>query len=157
MPAEIVDVATTLASVIRLITPTAAAHSVRMEMDPVSPGIRVRVNEADLQHVLLNLLLNAVQACRPGGRVRLGAEGGEEVRVRVTDEGCGIAQEDLKRIFEPFCSLRKGGTGLGLFLSLDLLRRWGGEIRVRSTPGSGSTFEVILPPVGGEAKEEESV
>ena len=157
MPAEIVGVATMLASAMRLINPTAAAHSVRMDLDPVSPGIRVRVNEADLQHVLLNLLLNAVQACGPGGRVRLGAVGGEETRISVTDDGCGIAPEDQKRIFEPFCSLRKGGTGLGLFLSLDLLRRWGGEIRVRSTPGVGSTFEVVLPSVGGEATEEETV
>jgi two-component system NtrC family sensor kinase len=73
------------------------------------------------------------------------------VRILVTDDGCGIAAEDVKRIFEPFCSLRTGGTGLGLFLSLDLLRRWGGDLSVRSTPGAGSTFEVVLPPASAGA------
>jgi signal transduction histidine kinase len=72
-------------------------------------------------------------------------EGGDPVRVRVTDNGCGIAPEHRARIFEPFFSLRKGGTGLGLFLSLNFVRRWRGDIRVESTPGHGATFEMILP------------
>jgi two-component system NtrC family sensor kinase len=67
------------------------------------------------------------------------------VRVTGTDDGCGIAPEDQKRIFEPFFSLRKGGTGLGLFLSLNSVRRWGGDIVVESTLGRGSSFEVVLP------------
>ena len=67
------------------------------------------------------------------------------MRVRVVDDGCGIAPEHQERIFEPFFSLRKGGTGLGLFLSLNFVRRWGGEIRVSSAPGRGSEFELLLP------------
>ena len=58
------------------------------------------------------------------------------------------AGDPQERIFEPFFSARRGGTGLGLFLSLDFVRRWGGNIEVRSTPGAGSTFEVVLPPAG---------
>ena len=144
-PVEVVEVGATLAAVARLIAPTARAASVEIELGVVPAGIHVRFNDTDLQHVLLNLMLNAVQACGPRGRVRLEAEGGEVVRIRVTDNGCGIPPEDLKRIFEPFCSLRKGGTGLGLFLSLNLVRRWGGQIGVRSAPGAGSTFEVTIP------------
>jgi len=67
------------------------------------------------------------------------------VRVRVIDNGCGIASENQKRIFEPFFSARQGGTGLGLFLSLNFVRRWGGDIHVASEPGIGSTFEIVLP------------
>jgi signal transduction histidine kinase len=67
------------------------------------------------------------------------------VRVRIVDKGCGISVENQKRIFEPFFSGRQGGTGLGLFLSLNFVRRWGGDIRVVSEPGRGSTFEVVLP------------
>jgi len=63
----------------------------------------------------------------------------------VTDEGCGIAAENLGRIFEPFFSLRPGGTGLGLFLASSFVRRWGGDIRVTSAPGTGSTFDLMLP------------
>ena len=85
-------------------------------------------------------MLNAIQACAPGGRVGLAVEAGETVRIRVTDNGCGIAPDDQKRIFEPFFSLRKGGTGLGLFLSLNSVRRWGGDILVESTLGRGSSL-----------------
>jgi len=76
------------------------------------------------------------------------------VHVRVVDRGCGIAVADQQRIFEPFFSLRRGGTGLGLFLSRDFIRHWGGEIHVTSTPGAGSTFDVVLPhaATGAEMK-----
>jgi len=77
--------------------------------------------------------------------VTVEAEAGEQVRVRIVDTGCGIALEDQKRIFEPFVSARKGGTGLGLFLSLNFVRRWNGDLRVTSEPGCGSTFEIVLP------------
>jgi PAS domain S-box-containing protein len=147
-PGELVDLGPTLAAVARLIEPTARAHSVALEVEPVEGPLRVRVNEAELQQVLLNLSLNAVQACGEGGRVALGASGGDPVRIHVTDDGCGIPPEVQKRIFEPFFSGRRGGTGLGLFLSLDFVRHWGGDIEVRTTPGSGSTFEVVLPPAG---------
>ena len=67
----------------------------------------------------------------------------------MSDDGCGIRPEHLKQIFEPFCSMRKGGTGLGLFLSLNFVRACGGDITVSSAVGSGSTFEVTLPALGG--------
>jgi PAS domain S-box-containing protein len=149
-PTEIVDAGAALAAVARLITPTARTASVRIEMADVPPGLQVRVNDADLQHMLLNLVLNAVQASPADGRVRLEAEGGESVRIRISDEGCGISLEEQKRIFEPFHSLRPGGTGLGLFLTLNLARRWGGNVGVQSAPGHGSTFEVTLPGVTAE-------
>jgi two-component system, NtrC family, sensor kinase len=149
---DLVDLEPTLAAVARLIEPTARDHSVAVRLRPMPPGIKVRLNEADLQHVLLNLALNAIQACGRDGEVVLSAEGGDPIRVRVADNGCGIAPEKQQRIFEPFFSDRRGGTGLGLFLSLDLVRKWGGDIRVESAPGSGSTFEVLLPEARGAAE-----
>jgi two-component system CheB/CheR fusion protein len=142
---EVVDLGPVIAAVARLIEPTARAHSVRVEVRPAPAGIHVRADEAELQHTLINLLLNAVQASKAGGSVTVEAEAGEPVRVRVIDNGCGIAADDQKRIFEPFFSARQGGTGLGLFLSLNFVRRWGGEIHVESTVGRGSTFEIVLP------------
>jgi signal transduction histidine kinase len=67
------------------------------------------------------------------------------MRIRVVDHGCGIAVQHQARIFEPFFGLREGGTGLGLFLSLNFIRRWGGDITVSSQPGAGATFEIVLP------------
>ncbi|MFY9728041.1 MAG: ATP-binding protein [Bryobacteraceae bacterium] len=145
---EVVDLGPVIEEVARLIEPTARAHSVKVEVRPAPAGMHVRADEAELQHTLINLLLNAVQASKAGGQVAVEAEAGEQVRVRVIDNGCGIAADDQKRIFEPFFSARQGGTGLGLFLSLNFVRRWGGEIRVESVVGRGSTFEVVLPALG---------
>jgi two-component system NtrC family sensor kinase len=144
----LVDLSSTFAAVVPLISPMAKSLGVTIEVDPPPPGARVRVNDAELQQVLLNLLLNAVQACGPKGRIHLSAGAGDPVRIRVADDGRGIAPENLRRIFEPFFSLREGGTGLGLFLSMNFVRRWGGDLAVSSTPGTGSTFEVVLPGLG---------
>jgi signal transduction histidine kinase len=124
---------------------------VTLAVETPADGLRARADEASLQHAVINLLLNAVQACQRGGAVTVGTTGGNPLSIRVSDNGCGIRPEHVKQIFEPFCSMRKGGTGLGLFLSLNFVRACGGDITVSSAVGSGSTFEVTLPALGGEA------
>ena len=151
---EIVDLRTVIVAVARLVEPTAREHSVQIHVGSLGTDLRVRADESDLQHALVNLLLNAVQACEAGGIVSLDARAGSSVRVQVTDNGCGCGTENLKRIFEPFFSLRKGGTGLGLFLSLNFVRKWRGDILVTSQLNRGSTFEIVLPSLlTGAAKE----
>ena len=144
-PGNVVDVGSAIEAARRLIDPTARAHSVAVEVRASGELPRVRADEAELQNLLINLMLNAVQASKPGGRVEITALDDDGVRIRVADQGCGIAPEFRAKIFEPFFSLRKGGTGLGLFLSLNFVRRFGGNISVESTPGKGSTFEVVFP------------
>ncbi|HVX67981.1 MAG TPA: ATP-binding protein [Bryobacteraceae bacterium] len=151
---DLVDIASAIAAVVRLVEPTARAQSVAIEVGPLPERLVVRAGEAELQQALVNLLLNAVQASKPGGSVTIGAEAGDAVRIRVADAGCGIAPEHLARIFEPFFSLREGGTGLGLFLSLNSVRRWGGDIVVESAEGRGSAFEIVLPAFAQEAARE---
>jgi PAS domain S-box-containing protein len=146
---DVVDLAAVITAVTRLIEPTAREHAVKVDVRPMPSGLSVRSDEAEMQHTFINLLLNAVQASKSGGVVKVEAlHSGDRkgaVLVRVIDSGCGIPEANLKRIFEPFFSGRQGGTGLGLFLSLNFVRRWGGDIRVMSEPGRGSTFEVSLP------------
>ncbi len=92
-------------AVARLIEPTARAHGVQIDVGPLPPGLHVRADEAELQHALINLLLNAVQACRPGGHVTLTAERDELLRMRVTDDGCGIPADEqqahLRAVLQP--------------------------------------------------------
>jgi PAS domain S-box-containing protein len=156
--ADFVDVGATVISVARLVEPTARAHSVRIDVAAGEGGdpVRVRADEAELQQALVNLLLNAIQACAPGGRVAVGVavKGCDRVRIEVSDDGCGIAPEHQARIFEPFFSVRRGGTGLGLFLSLNVVRAWGGDILVDSVPGRGSTFAIVLPRAPGATQDE---
>ena len=144
---DIVDLDAALAAAQRLVAPTARANSVEVAVRPSAATLHVRADEAELQDLLVNLLLNAIQASKPGGKVVVATGGGDAVHIRVTDDGCGIAPEYRQKIFEPFFSLRKDGTGLGLFLSLNAVRSWGGDILVESIPGKGSVFEVVIPAI----------
>ena len=100
----------------------------------------------DSRQVIWNLLSNAAQSMTEGGvvQVRLGAEG-DGVTVMVRDEGVGIAEADLARIFDPFFTKRTGGTGLGLAVVDRIVRAHGGQIRVRSRLQQGTTFAIWLP------------
>jgi PAS domain S-box-containing protein len=151
-PDGLVDMQACAAAVVRLIDPTAREHGVSVTLRAGDGDLRVVANEAELQQALMNLLLNAVQACRPGGTVRVLLERAHaDLRIRVADTGSGIEPERQPRIFDPFCSFRAGGTGLGLFLSLTFVRRAGGDIHVESTPGHGSTFDIVLPAASAAA------
>ena len=150
----IVDLREVIDAAQRLVSPTAHAHPVQIVVSPMETCLNVRAGEAELLDLLINLLLNAVQASKSGSLVKVEARSGDDVRVRIRDEGCGIPPEFLQKIFEPFFSLRTGGTGLGLFLSLAAVRNWGGDILVESVPGEGSTFEVVLPAIHTEPEHE---
>jgi len=107
----------------------------------------------------VNLVENGVKYSPDGGRVlvRLRTVGGH-VRFSVVDEGLGIPHAEQRRIFEKFYRLDPnmtrgiGGTGLGLYICRELVRRMGGRIWVESEPGRGSTFSFELPIVGTEAE-----
>lgn len=146
---QLVNVQEAVATALRLVAPTARARGVGITQDPpTSLRPRVMADEAELQHALINLLLNAVQASPADTTVHLSVSAGHVVTVAVRDTGCGIAREHQAHIFEPFFSMRPGGTGLGLFMSLNAVRHWGGDIVVQSEVGAGSTFSITLPLVG---------
>jgi signal transduction histidine kinase len=101
-----------------------------------------------INQVLLNLLVNAIQACDRDGVVRASTRSDQTgVVIEVHDNGCGIAPEYRSRLFEPFFTTKPigQGTGLGLSVSYGIVRDHGGVIEVESEPGRGSTFRVKLP------------
>ena len=111
----------------------------------------VLCNRNELQQVLINLLVNAIQAMPDGGTLTLAAEDWDEadmpvgLKLCVGDSGPGIGPEERERLFQPFYTAKKpGGTGLGLWVSLSLVERYGGRITVDSAPGQGSRFTVWL-------------
>ena len=111
-------------------------------------SLPVRGSSTQLHQVCVNLIANALHATGGAGRVRVDAAvEGREAVVRVSDDGPGIAPEHASRIFEPFFTTKPvgEGTGLGLYISYQIVRSHRGEIRVESTPGEGATFEVRLP------------
>jgi len=124
----------------------------------VAPNLPVmRADETRLQEILYNLLDNALKYTQPGGRIRLAAtRQGEEVVISVVDNGPGIAESDLPRIFERFYradrarSREMGGTGLGLSIVKHIAQMHGGRVEAESKLAQGATIRVILPVQGPE-------
>ena len=113
--------------------------------------VPVEINRSELQQVLINLIVNAIQAMPEGGTLTLASENWLEhdqpmgAVLRVRDTGQGIAPENLSNIFDPFFTTKKGsGTGLGLSISYTIVERYGGRIEVSSRPGEGAEFVVRL-------------
>jgi two-component system, NtrC family, sensor kinase len=99
-----------------------------------------------LVQVFLNLILNAIDATDRGGKVELAISHADGVvEVRVHDDGCGIAPDQAGRLFSPYFTTKKHGTGLGLFVTRRLVNDHGGSVSFDSAPGEGTTFRVRLP------------
>ena len=127
----------------------------RLNLEEALPG--VFIDEHQIQQVLVNLITNAVQAMSSGGKLFISSRPGRRgasVKVTVMDSGKGISPEFLPHIFDPFFSTKgEGGTGLGLSVSYGIIKNHGGDIRVDSKLGVGTTFTIELPiykETGGE-------
>jgi signal transduction histidine kinase len=123
--------------------------------DALEPGLpAVLARDSEVKEVLVNLLENARAAVRAGGVVRVeGSAAGESVVLRVVDDGVGIPEAFLGRVFEPHFSTRSAGTGLGLAIVHRLVGSWGASVHVDSREGEGTVvsikFEVADAPEGG--------
>jgi signal transduction histidine kinase len=142
-----------IAQAVALCRPLAADKSLSLGVEAGPEPVWALADRRRLGQILLNLISNAINYNRPGGSVtlRIGADREDSVRVEVSDTGIGMTQAQLARLFVPFERLdapRHGieGNGLGLALSRALADAMGGTIEVVSTPGSGSTFTLVLPP-----------
>jgi len=126
-----------------------------MLKDDLSP---VEVDEGQISQVINNILLNAVQAMPGGGKVRIAAENksieandglpltkGKYVKVSISDQGCGIPKENIKKIFDPYFTTKDKGSGLGLTAAYSIIEKHHGYIQVESEAGTGTTFSVYLP------------
>jgi signal transduction histidine kinase len=151
---EPIDLNRLVEEVVLLVGKDLARNKVRLEVQLMSRPF-AKVNPAQIQQVLINLLINARQAMPNGGTVRLklaADPGGRLAELSVTDHGVGIAPENLRRIFEPFFSTKTapdasglGGTGLGLSVCREIVEKHRGRLRAESRVGQGTTFTLRLP------------
>ncbi len=149
---EPIDLREVVRSVMALAAPKARESGVSLDMEGGVPLPLVTANTEVVQHVVLNVLVNAIESFDDGGGVISALfKVDENIRLQVRDTGCGIPPEVQKHMFEPFRTQKPRGTGLGLFLSRTFMRRFGGDVRlVDSTVGRGSCIEIVFPRQAGE-------
>ena len=135
-----------------LVAPEARERGIRLELTRPGQGPLVRADENMLSQALLNVLINAFQAVEETGEDPLvevileeAEVEAEEVRILVKDNGCGVAPEDLERVFEYYYTTKDSGTGLGLSMAQGILRQHGGSLHLASSPGRGTTVSLLLP------------
>jgi PAS domain S-box-containing protein len=147
-----VDLATLVKEVVDLYAPKFRQRGVALEADYGS-NLRVHAIAGEIRQVVSNIVANAIDASELGGRIRIRTScfpvhWSHCVRFTVGDTGTGIDPEHLSHIFEPFFTTKQSvGTGLGLWVTKEIVSRHGGKIRVRSRKGSGSAFSVLLPEI----------
>ncbi|QNM98908.1 PAS domain-containing sensor histidine kinase [Chitinimonas koreensis] len=143
---EVVDLNLVVEEAMQTVQPHDASASRRWTLALAAEPAWVEVNRKELTGAVINLLDNAVQATQAGDAIAVALERAEPGwRLVVSDTGCGMSDAVRDRLFEPFFTTRKEGTGLGLAIVRNLLTAYGGEIDVRSAPGEGATFTILLP------------
>jgi len=140
------DLNTTIEQAILISRQQVLTKPIKIEFEANNTLPKVLHDPALIQQVVLNLLLNGIQAIAGSGQIRVSLEReGEQAVIRVADTGRGISAEALPKIFKPFFTTRSEGTGLGLSLAKGIVQSHGGNIEASSTLGKGSQFKIWLP------------
>jgi signal transduction histidine kinase len=142
---ELVHLSKLVADVLDLEQTSASDRGVAVERDLANDCVLLGDPEK-LKQVVLNLVMNALEAMKSGGTLRVGvAYSGDAVRLVVEDSGTGIEPAALAHVFDPFFTTKEAGTGLGLSIVRKIIDQHGGEVRIESTRGAGTRAAVILP------------
>lgn len=147
-----IAVAPLIDETLALLAPALNAKGIAVERELTSAPAMITADPRGLQQILLNVLTNALDALDPGGHIRVEAEptstngSPQGLRLRITDDGKGIAPQDLQHVFQPFFTTKETGrgTGLGLTITQDIARAHGGTIRVESELGRGTTVDITI-------------
>jgi two-component system NtrC family sensor kinase len=146
---DIVSVNNSIEETLALISFTAGKKNIMIKKNLAGDIPLISFSEAGLRQVLLNIGLNAVQSVREetGIVYFITKKIKDYIYIIIVDNGCGIAQEDIKKIFDPFFSKRKNSasTGLGLSISMSIVKSLGGSIEVRSKLDYGTKFTIKVP------------
>ena len=145
--ADIIDMAALIRQTLVFLKNQIRIGQVTVHTELPEKPVQVNGNANQLQQVLVNIILNAVQAMGPGGLLTIGLDAiaGEMAQVRIADNGPGISEELKAHIFDPFFTTKNDGTGLGLSVSNSIIQDHGGQISVESVQGQGTTFYITLP------------
>jgi polar amino acid transport system substrate-binding protein len=140
-----VEVGSVVQETVEFLHPMLSDRCIRVQTRCAPAGL-VLADPSQLRQVLLNVLLNSLEAMESGGVVRIGAERQNgHVTIAVSDTGPGIPKADLSRVFDPFFTTKPHGTGLGLSVVHRIVSEHQGRVRILSEPGQGTTVQINLP------------
>jgi two-component system, NtrC family, sensor histidine kinase HydH len=141
-----IDIPSVLDSVIGLVSHTLDQRSISLRKETALQLPALKCDPELLKQVLVNLLINAIQASRDGGEMLLQARiRGSDLLIQVRDQGSGVSAEDLDKIFDPFFTTKENGTGLGLSVAYQIVEQLGGILTAERNSDRGMTFTVSLP------------
>ena len=149
LSAEEVQMGDLISNVLNIVTPELKSKKIQIQFQ-VDDRLAIKVNPAEIEQVILNLLNNAIQALANSGtllrRIAIEAtQSGQLVRLSISDNGGGVSAEYRPQLFELLSTTKQSGMGLGLWLCKHIVTRYGGSIHYEDTPGGGATFVVELP------------
>ncbi len=144
---EPVDIKGLLEKVFSLVQEECERHNIQTEVTLDERALTVLGDRGRLEQVFLNLVKNAIEAMESGGKIWIQSRlSGDKVEIMVKDEGCGISEQDRDKVFAPFFTTKKHGTGLGLCISKRIIEDHGGSsFFLESEEGKGTTFKIRLP------------
>ncbi|MFF0826642.1 EAL domain-containing protein [Brevibacillus sp. NPDC003359] len=145
-PYEPRKIADLLRQVTRIVQAQLELHDLVLDVHEVE-GTTIWCDQNQIQQIFMNLLSNSVESMQEGGTIHIEArmKESEQVMITIIDQGCGMEEERLKRLGEPFYSTKEKGTGLGLMICYKIIQAHGGYIHFSSTPNKGTTVEVSFP------------
>ncbi|HYP26881.1 MAG TPA: ATP-binding protein [Blastocatellia bacterium] len=142
-----VDLNALLDDLVPMVADRTSARGVSIEKSFAGDGLRGKFDATELRKLFLNLIINSIDACEPGGRVKVQTrvDGANSVLVEISDNGAGMEPETLRRLFEPFYTTKKNGTGLGMAIARKIAELHRGDLRIKSKLGEGTVATVRLP------------
>jgi signal transduction histidine kinase len=146
---ETIQIGQVIREVLSFLHKEAEYRNITVKIDLAENIPAFQSDRGKLQQIFLNIINNAFAAMSIGGRLEVSVSyvQSEGIKARITDNGCGMSEAELGKIYEPFYSTKTkaGGTGLGLSITYGLIQELGGRIDVASRVGEGTTFTVTLP------------
>ena len=153
---EEVDITVLLNEIYGLVKRDCERKGIEIDFKKEGIPLSVKGDKDKLKQVFLNLAKNAIEAMEQGGKLAIKNRlVGDHVEISISDNGCGIPEENREKIFSPFFTTKRQGTGLGLNISKKIIEdHEGGSITLESEERKGTTFKVTLPNVGAEKDDE---
>ncbi|MBP7479980.1 MAG: GHKL domain-containing protein [Spirochaetaceae bacterium] len=143
---ELTDVVSLIKSFIPFFEPELEEQHISLETQLPDAAPKLNIDQKLFKQVLINLVQNAIAALNDGGRILLSAKTTNDFFViRVADNGIGMDEETVHRVFEPYFTTKAAGTGLGLTMVYKIIKEFSGDITVQSYPGEGTIFTISLP------------